>query len=90
MLSLNSDFVLRKIYNVNLLIPIRKNSIADDAISLNDTAALIIEICKNAESVHDAAMCAFEKFIDDDPNEVVPEMETYIESLIKEGIIIEV
>lgn len=89
MLFLNNDFVYRKIHEVNLLIPIKKNIISDDTIFLNETAALIFQLCNRAKNAHTLALLIFEKFIDADREEVLPELESYIQELISEKLIIE-
>lgn len=87
MLFLNNDFVYRKIYNVHLLIPICRNDITMDTISLNDTAALIINKCNKSESVDELASCVANEFIDVDKDEIISDIREYVMELISEGLI---
>lgn len=88
MLSLNDCFVFRKIFNVHLLVPIKRNSISSDVLFLNETAALIIDECSNADTAHDLALSVSEKFVDVEKDDVVPELESYINELISSGILL--
>lgn len=88
MLSLNDCFVFRKIFNVHLLVPVRKNDISADVLFLNETATLIIDECTGADNAHDLALTVAEKFTDVEKDDVAPELESYIEELIHSGILI--
>lgn len=89
MFKLNECFVLRKIYNVNLLIPVKNNKISNDALLLNDTASLVIEECAKADNVYDLASSVCDKFIDVDKNEIFGDILAYAEKLFSDGIIVE-
>lgn len=89
MLFLNNDFVYREIHGVHLLIPVKKNAISDETIFLNETAALIFQLCSHAKNGHMLALQILEKFTDADKEEVLPELEDYIQNLISEELIIE-
>lgn len=89
MILLNKNFVYRKIHNVHFLVPIRKNDICDDTIFLNETAALVFQLYNQAKNAHELAVKASSNFIDADENEVISDLESYIQDLIKEGLLIE-
>ena len=89
MLTLNSDFVYRKIFDVNLLIPVRRNSISNDTLSLNNTAGVVFQECANANDAHSLAMLLCEKFIGVSKEEIYADLKTYIEDLISSGLLIE-
>lgn len=88
MLELNGNFVYRKIFDVNLLVPIRKNDISNDTLSLNTTAGLIIQECSKAKDSDALALLLSEKFIDVNKEEIYLELKSYIENLISTGILI--
>lgn len=89
MISLNQNFVFRKVYNVYFLVPIKKNNISNDTIFLNETAALIIKLCEQSQDVHTLATNVFSNFVDADADEVIPDLESYIQELINEGLLLE-
>ena len=88
MLELNGNFVYRKIFDVNLLVPIRRNDISNDTLSLNTTAGLIIQACSKAKDSDTLALLLSEKFIDVNKEEIYLELKSYIENLISTGILI--
>lgn len=87
-MKINQSFVLRKICNVFLLIPVKRNDITQDAISLNYTAAMIFQECKNALSSYELAKIVSGKFEDISEEEIMEELKFYIDSLIEQGLII--
>lgn len=87
-MKLNPVFVLRKIYNIYLLVPIRKNNIANEAIALNDTAALIFQNCEQSKTSHELACTVASYFIDNTESEIVEILEPYINDLIKENYLL--
>lgn len=87
-MKLNQSLVLRKIYNVFLLIPIKRNNVTQDAIALNNTAAMIFQECENASSSYELAEIVAKKFNNASEEEIIEELKTYIDSLIEQGIII--
>lgn len=89
MLKLNQCFVLRKLYDVNLLIPIKNNHISNDALLLNSTAALIIEECLHADSISSLSALVCDRFIDVDKNDIFNDIAAYIRKLLSDGIIVE-
>ena len=89
MFQLNDVFVLRKIYDVNLLVPIKNNKISNDALLLNGTASLIIEECTKADSVENLSSSVCDKFIDVDKNEIFDDILAYTKKLLSDGIIVE-
>lgn len=89
MISLNENFVYRKVYNVYFLVPVKRNNVSNDTIFLNETAALIFKLCEQVEDVHALAVQVFSNFIDANVDEVIPELESYIQELIYEGLLVE-
>ena len=88
MFKLNECFVLRKLYDVHLLIPIKNNKISNDALLLNNTAALIIEKCSETTNIQSLASSVCDEFIDVN-NEIFDDIVAYIKKLMKDNIIIE-
>ena len=88
MLELNGNFVYRKIFDVNLLVPIRKNGISNDTLSLNTTAGLIIQECSQTEDSDSLASLLSEKFIGTNREEIYLDLKSYIDNLISTGILI--
>ena len=86
-LNINSAFVLRRIHNVSFLIPIRKNSISTEAIYLNNTAALIFELCNLAESSDELARIVAKRFIDIDEITATNKLKPHIDSFLKNGLL---
>ena len=89
MIEMNQDFILRKIYHVYLLVPIKSNKISNDVMVLNESSAAIFQECSNVIDTHALAMKVAEKFIDIDVEEVVPEIESYVLDLIDVGLLVE-
>ena len=75
-------------FKVHLLIPIRRNNISRDVLFLNETAALIIDECSRADTAHDLALLISEKFVDVEKEDIMPELESYINELISSGILL--
>lgn len=86
-MRINPAYVFRKIYDVNLLVPVRKNKISKDVISLNDTAALIFQKCDSTDSEQELAELLADRFVDVTQEEVLSELKAYIDSLVKQGFI---
>lgn len=89
MILLNEVFILRKIFDVYLLIPTKSNTVSNDVLSLNRTVAIIVQEGVHATDTHDLANLVCEKFTDIDRDEIMPEIESYIKSLISSGILVE-
>jgi len=53
MLTLNNDFVIRKVYGKTVLMPIRKNNFTNNPVLLNSTAECIIQIAKECNSIEE-------------------------------------
>lgn len=87
-MKINSAFVLREIYHVCLLVPVRRNEISKDVISLNSTAALIFKKCQNANSVEQLAEIVADEFVDMPKAEIINNIMPYINSLIEQKLII--
>lgn len=86
-MKINPAFVFRKVYDVNLLVPVRKNAISSDVISLNDTAALIFEDCEKSDSEQELAELLADRFVDVSREEVISMLVPYIRSLLEQGFI---
>ena len=80
-------FVLRHIYNRYLLVPVRRNEIASEAIALNDSAALIFLHCEEAENASDLAKIISVFFTDDEKEPVVAQLTSYITTLLEQGFL---
>lgn len=86
-IQINPAFVLRTIYNVKFLIPVRKNTITTEAIHLNNTAALIFELCSLAKSPEELASIVAKQFVDIDEVTAKNRLLPYIISYIEQGIL---
>jgi len=85
---LNSAFVLREIYHVFLLVPIKRNEISKEVISLNSTAALILKKCRETDSVEKLAELVADEFVDIPREEIIDTLVPYINSLVRHKLII--
>lgn len=93
MLSLNSNFVFRNIYDVKLLVPKKRNDISNDVIYLNDTAAMIIEACckwKNSQEddMTQMANALANQFMGEDKETIAKDIREYIEGLISTKLLV--
>ena len=88
MMRLNENFVLREIYDVYLLIPIKKNSISNDVVSLNKTSALIFKECSKFEDVHELVENLIRIFNVENDSSIEKELTLYIQEMINQGLIV--
>ena len=86
-MKINSAFTLRHIYNMYLLVPVRRNGLTSEAIALNDSAALIFLHCEEAENARDLAEILSGFFTDEDKEAIVRQLTSYITSLIDQGFL---
>lgn len=88
MMRLNENFVLRKIYDVYLLIPVKKNFISNDAVALNKTSALIFKECSKFNNIPELVENLTKLFEVDNRTTVETELELYVKEMINQGLIL--
>ena len=86
-LRLSADFVLRKIFHVSLLIPIRRNKVGNDVLYINDTVACVIETCDGSKNKDELVEFVVNKFNDDNKNEIRKDIEKLLLMLQEMGLI---
>jgi len=86
-MRINRNFVLRKIYGHYLLVPIRRNEIIMDVISLNNTAGFVFENCIKDGNREDIIRNFTERFICDQSQITV--INKYIDDLVEKGLLVE-
>lgn len=89
-LKLNENFVLRKLFDVYLLVPIRRNSITKDAITMNKTAAMIFEEASKTNDVVELAELVLSHFCVEDIEleKTKSILYEYIKTLITENLLV--
>lgn len=85
----NPAFILRKICDLYLLIPRRKNEITMQTIALNNTAAIIFLHCKEANNPEELALIVSKYFNDISQEDVSNCLVPYIRELIQDGFLIQ-
>ena len=85
-MELNEKFVLRNIYGKSLLVPICKNNITQNVISLNLTSSMIFENCSKFDSAVELGKYIASKFSSNE--EILADLEEYIDMLIKQGFLV--
>lgn len=86
-MKLSEAYVYRKIYGAALLVPITKNAATRNLISLNPTAAKLIETCgecKTAEELAEKILTGYA-----DAEKYREQLLEYIQNLVRNGILCE-
>ncbi len=83
-MKLSNAYVYRNIYGSALLIPVTKNAVTRNLISLNPTAAKLIEycgVCKTTDELADKVLSGYA-----DAKKYRQSLIEYIQNLINNGI----
>lgn len=87
-MRINSVFVIRKIYNIYILVPIKNNTISNNVIHLNSTVALIFLNCNKFNDVDSLAKNLSYEFLDEDKEQIIKVLKSYINDLIEQKYIL--
>ena len=86
-MRLSEAYVYRNIYGTALLVPVTKSAATRNLISLNPTAAKLIELCgecKTAEELAEKVLVGYA-----DAEKYRQNLTAYIQNLVRNGIICE-
>lgn len=87
-MKINSVFVIRRIYNIYILVPIKNNTISNNVIHLNSTVALIFLNCNKFNDVDSLAENLSYEFLDEDKEQIIKVLKSYINDLIEQKYIL--